>query len=573
MGLGATTTAAATAGVATTATTSTTAAATATGATIAASTTSVATEFTQSLVLGAARGAAMGGASAGIRGANPLRGLVEGAAFGALGRGVNSVLGESAQTLTGQTIHAVSSATLETTLHGGNILENVGIAVAANAVAHTVLPMDEEHMADLSPTQIYARAGLHAALASGSVAALNGSPDFVVNTFIAAVGALIEPAVSARGQQMGERVAQRSQSRMEGADTMRRPTQARRARIRRDSQQSVSRPEVEQALLARGVQALRARGEVIDERALLQAIRTALDSHSPASLRAMGEQAYATDLGFRREVMRQWQQSQMGTQGDAQVVLVSAAAIPLAVLGLIAGAAALSSLIMIQYNRSHSSGSTYHEPTAEQIQQDNAIPLEYIPGRRPAAATMGFMPLFEGSRLGSWTNPFPDHSGLIDRDPLIFPMAERIIERWISPAPDRTLTGTQILSFPIHQLDTRPEGRPIEAQGLQFMYRKHASSTTDRPHAPNRDVRYQKAPETLPAFPGAVKVDGMTPNGMGGTRAEWHYKGKIYQWDAQHAELEVYDSRGKKHFGSVDHITGKKRGDPKPGRNIRKYVN
>ena len=53
-----------------------------------------------------------------------------------------------------------------------------------------------------------------------------------------------------------------------------------------------------------------------------------------------------------------------------------------------------------------------------------------------------------------------------------------------------------------------------------------------------------------------------------GNRTRWKdEKGKIYEWDSQHGELEVYNSRGK-HIGVRDPETGKWIKSAKPGRTI-----
>lgn len=47
-------------------------------------------------------------------------------------------------------------------------------------------------------------------------------------------------------------------------------------------------------------------------------------------------------------------------------------------------------------------------------------------------------------------------------------------------------------------------------------------------------------------------------------------KGKIYEWDGQHGEVEIYDKTGKKHLGAFDHKTGKKVKVGKKGRTVKK---
>ncbi|PIT98753.1 MAG: hypothetical protein COT74_13750 [Bdellovibrionales bacterium CG10_big_fil_rev_8_21_14_0_10_45_34] len=56
--------------------------------------------------------------------------------------------------------------------------------------------------------------------------------------------------------------------------------------------------------------------------------------------------------------------------------------------------------------------------------------------------------------------------------------------------------------------------------------------------------------------------------GGGGKRARWYDEdGKIYEWDSQHAELEVYSSNGCRHLGAMT-ITGEYK--EKPPRKVRK---
>lgn len=61
-------------------------------------------------------------------------------------------------------------------------------------------------------------------------------------------------------------------------------------------------------------------------------------------------------------------------------------------------------------------------------------------------------------------------------------------------------------------------------------------------------------PKELPAYPDAKWAK--TKNG----RKRWvDSQGKIYEWDYQHGEVEVYDKTGKKHLGGFDPKTGKQR--------------
>jgi len=43
-------------------------------------------------------------------------------------------------------------------------------------------------------------------------------------------------------------------------------------------------------------------------------------------------------------------------------------------------------------------------------------------------------------------------------------------------------------------------------------------------------------------------------------------KGKIYEWDYQHGNVEVFDKAGKNHLGEFDPSTGVQEKSPEPGR-------
>ncbi len=299
--------------------------------------------FAQDAFLNGVRGSVIGGSNARFRGANPLRGMAEGLGFAVFGTGMSHILGDTAQTLAGQTFHAASVAAAQTAVHGGNFAQNLLGAGAATALAGAVLPMDEQHMAELSPAQASGRILMHAGVASATVAALNGSHDFVMNTFIEMTSAIVAPVADASGRELGERIAQprqqRVQPRIQVVETAEESSSAPAPARRRGVQPSARRPTpLEQALLERSVQTLRAQGEIVNERD----IRSTLDAHSSALLIAMGEQAYATDLGFRIRVMQAWQRSQARAQGGYQ--LVSATVPPPEFMGL----AVLESLLLQQ---------------------------------------------------------------------------------------------------------------------------------------------------------------------------------------------------------------------------------
>ena len=162
----------------------------------------------QSIVLGAGMGASAGVAGALVRGTNPLQGMLRGAAFAGVGGGVSNALGQSAQELSGQLIQAASTATLQTVFEGGNLLENMGLAIAGNAVAHTLLPMDSSSVADLTRWEFVRRNTGNALLRAGTVSMLGGSDDFAMNMAIAAIGGVIAPLAESAGTQLGSSLVQ-----------------------------------------------------------------------------------------------------------------------------------------------------------------------------------------------------------------------------------------------------------------------------------------------------------------------------------------------------------------------------
>jgi len=65
---------------------------------------------------------------------------------------------------------------------------------------------------------------------------------------------------------------------------------------------------------------------------------------------------------------------------------------------------------------------------------------------------------------------------------------------------------------------------------------------------------YNPPPKDLEGFPDAKDAKRKDKN-----RKRWKdAKGRIYEWDAQHGEVEIYDKTGKKHQGSFDPKTGKR---------------
>lgn len=91
------------------------------------------------------------------------------------------------------------------------------------------------------------------------------------------------------------------------------------------------------------------------------------------------------------------------------------------------------------------------------------------------------------------------------------------------------------------------------------------------------DHKYHKAPNTgqITGFEKLKKAKPMTPKqGGAGLRERWiDEKGrKIYEWDSQHGELEIYLASDGSHMGAFNHLTGEQLKGPKKKRNIRKYL-
>ncbi|EIF00529.1 colicin E3/pyocin S6 family cytotoxin [Saccharomonospora glauca] len=80
---------------------------------------------------------------------------------------------------------------------------------------------------------------------------------------------------------------------------------------------------------------------------------------------------------------------------------------------------------------------------------------------------------------------------------------------------------------------------------------------------------FHPAPKEIPGIPDLKRAKRKTSvQGGGSLRDRWKdKKGKIYEWDSMHAELEVYNKRGK-HLGVVDHMTGEMKKGPVPGRRV-----
>lgn len=88
---------------------------------------------------------------------------------------------------------------------------------------------------------------------------------------------------------------------------------------------------------------------------------------------------------------------------------------------------------------------------------------------------------------------------------------------------------------------------------------------------------YHQAPTTseITGLSGLREVKAKTPKqGGGGKRQRWvDSKGrKIYEWDSQHGELEVYRASDGEHLGSIDYRTGEILKPAVKGRNINNYL-
>jgi hypothetical protein len=83
------------------------------------------------------------------------------------------------------------------------------------------------------------------------------------------------------------------------------------------------------------------------------------------------------------------------------------------------------------------------------------------------------------------------------------------------------------------------------------------------------DHRYYPRPNTLAAFPNAVKAKAKTPTQGGGSlRHRWITRdGNILEWDSRHGKVELYSKQGK-HMGEFDHETGEQTKPADPARRI-----
>lgn len=141
---------------------------------------------------------------------------------------------------------------------------------------------------------------------------------------------------------------------------------------------------------------------------------------------------------------------------------------------------------------------------------------------------------------------------------------------WIYPPTEK---AAQILVNPIYP----PQYRdfilvfPVES-GVRPLY---VVVNEPRKGLKNPDFGYYPAPKTedITGFPGLIEQKRKTRkrNG-GGLRERWKdAKGKkLFEWDSEQGELEVYRYSDVKHLGSFDPYTGERRGPAKDERRIEK---
>ena len=138
---------------------------------------------------------------------------------------------------------------------------------------------------------------------------------------------------------------------------------------------------------------------------------------------------------------------------------------------------------------------------------------------------------------------------------------------WIYPPNEK---AAQILVNPVYP----PEYRdfilvfPVES-GVRPLYVVVSLKAGDH--------KYHKAPnaEQITGFENLIKAKPKKPKqGGAGLRERWiDEKGRrIFEWDSQHGELEVYLASDGSHLGAFNHITGEQLEGPKKKRNIKKYL-
>ncbi|MDF7681168.1 colicin E3/pyocin S6 family cytotoxin [Enterobacteriaceae bacterium ESL0689] len=141
-------------------------------------------------------------------------------------------------------------------------------------------------------------------------------------------------------------------------------------------------------------------------------------------------------------------------------------------------------------------------------------------------------------------------------DPL--PESSRI-EATISPVVEEKDFADYILILPIVDIP------PI------YVYLSRRKGMPEEGHS------YYSAPDTneITGIPDLIMVKWKTPRqGGGGMRERWMDKKKrrIYEWDSQHGELEIYLASDGEHLGSVDYQTGSELKPAVKGRNIKRYL-
>ncbi|WP_421555144.1 S-type pyocin domain-containing protein [Pseudomonas kitaguniensis] len=141
---------------------------------------------------------------------------------------------------------------------------------------------------------------------------------------------------------------------------------------------------------------------------------------------------------------------------------------------------------------------------------------------------------------------------------------------WIYPPTEK---AAQILGNPVYP----PQYRdfilvfPVES-GVRPLY---VVVNEPRKGLRNPDYDYFPAPRTedITGFPGLIEQKRKTrkQNG-GGLRERWKdAKGrKLFEWDSEKGELEVYRYSDVKHLGSFDPYTGEQRGPAKDNRHIER---
>ncbi len=141
------------------------------------------------------------------------------------------------------------------------------------------------------------------------------------------------------------------------------------------------------------------------------------------------------------------------------------------------------------------------------------------------------------------------------------------------PIPDKV--GSDIESLPM------PEEKDFRDYILVFpipnMPPVYVYLSKPRNGLPQDGHDYHPAPKTeeITGVSGLRSAKKKTPKQSGGgKRDRWiDSKGRrIYEWDSQHGELEVYRVSDGEHLCSVDYKTGKELKPAVKGRNIKQYL-